>query len=52
MGLYERLLKERADEEQRLGGPLPRMRGLDSKVLVSRLEDALRRSRDTPLPCR
>ena len=40
MGLYERLLVERAEEEQRLGGPLPRMRGLDSKVLVRRLEDA------------
>jgi hypothetical protein len=40
MGLYERLLEERAEEEQRLGGPLPRMRGLDSKVLVRQLEDS------------
>jgi hypothetical protein len=43
MGLYERLLEERVEEEQRLGGPLPRMRGLDSKVLVRRLEDSNRR---------
>jgi hypothetical protein len=43
MGLYERLLEERAEEEQRLGGPLPRMRSLDSKVLVRRLEDPSRR---------
>jgi hypothetical protein len=39
MGLYERLLEERAEEEQRWDVPLPRMRGLDSKVLVRRLED-------------
>ena len=40
MGLYERLLGERAAEEQRRGGPLPSMRGLDSKVMVRRFEDA------------
>ena len=40
MGLYERLLEERAEEEQRRGGPLPRMRGLCSKVLVRRLEES------------
>jgi hypothetical protein len=45
MGLYGRLLEERAEEEQRLGEPLPPMRGLDSKVLVRRLEDAPRRQR-------
>ena len=42
MGLYERLLEERAEEEQRRGERLPKIRGLDSKVLVRRLEDALR----------
>jgi hypothetical protein len=40
MGLYERLLEERAEAEQCQGGPLPPMRGLDSKVLVRWLEDA------------
>ena len=40
MGLYRRLLEERAEEERRRGGPLPRMRGLNSKVLVRRLENA------------
>ena len=39
MGLYERLLKERAEEEQRRGEPLPLMRGLASKVLARWLED-------------
>lgn len=34
MGLYERLLEERAEAERCQGGPLPRMRGLHSKVLV------------------
>jgi hypothetical protein len=43
MGLYERLLEERAEEEQRRGGPSPRMRGLDSKILVRRFENAPRR---------
>jgi hypothetical protein len=43
-GLYERLLEERAEEEQRLGEPLPRIRSLASKILVRRLEDASRRS--------
>lgn len=38
MGLYEQLLKERAEEEGRRGGPLPMMRGLDSKALNRRLE--------------
>ena len=42
MDLYERLLEEQAEEEQRRGEPLPKMRGLDSKVLVRRLEDAPR----------
>ncbi len=41
MGLYERLLKERIKDEQHRGGSLPGMRGLDSKVLVRRIEDAL-----------
>ena len=40
MDLYKRLLEERAEEEQRWGGSLLRMRGLDSKVLVRRLEDS------------
>jgi hypothetical protein len=39
MGLYERLLKERAEVERRRGIPLPGMRGLNSKVLGRRLED-------------
>jgi hypothetical protein len=39
LGLYERLLEERAEEEQRWRDPLPKVRGLDSKVLVRRLED-------------
>ncbi len=43
MGLYERLLEERAEEEQRRGGPLPSMRGLGSKVLVRWLESSPRR---------
>jgi hypothetical protein len=38
MGLYERLLEERAEEERRCGETLPPMRGLSSKVLVRRLE--------------
>lgn len=38
MGLYERLLEERAEEEQRWAGSQLRMRGLDSKVLARRLE--------------
>ena len=37
MGLYARLLEERVEEEHRRGGPLPKMRGLDSKVLARRL---------------
>jgi hypothetical protein len=43
MGLYERLLEERAEEEQRLGRPSRMMRGLDSKVLDRRLEGSNRR---------
>jgi hypothetical protein len=39
MGLYERLLEERAEEEQRRGGPLPQARDLDSKSIARRLED-------------
>jgi hypothetical protein len=45
MGLYERLLEERAAEERHCGEILPPMRGLASKVLVRRLENALRRAR-------
>jgi hypothetical protein len=40
MEVYERLLEERAEEEQRLGEPLPRLRSTDSKIPVRRLEDA------------
>jgi hypothetical protein len=40
--LYKQLLEERAEEERRRGGPLPTMRGLDSKVLVRRIENAPR----------
>ncbi len=40
MGLYKRLLEERAEDEEHQGGTLPRVRGVDSKVLVRRLEDA------------
>lgn len=43
MELYERLIEERAEEEQRLGGPLPKRQSLDSKILVRRFEDAPRR---------
>jgi hypothetical protein len=39
MGLYERLLEERAEEEQQRGGPLPKGCGLESTVLVRRSED-------------
>jgi hypothetical protein len=42
MGLYERLLEVRAEEERRRGEPLRRGHILDSKVLVRRLEDAPR----------
>ncbi len=38
MDLYERLLKERAEEEHRRGGSVPKMGVLGSKVLVRRLE--------------
>ena len=50
MGLYEWPLEERAEEELRLGGALPRMRGLDSKVLVGvwRIRKDLQ---DTPPTC-
>ena len=37
MGLYRRLLEERAEEERYWGGPLPTVRGLGSKVLVRHL---------------
>ena len=43
MGLYERLLEERAEEQRHQGGPLPRMRGLDSKILVRLLKGAAKR---------
>ena len=37
MGLYQKLLQERAEEERLRGGPLHTMRGLDSKVPERRL---------------
>ena len=37
MGLYERLLEERAERERRRGGPLPPRRGSGSKVIDRRL---------------
>jgi hypothetical protein len=40
LGLYERLLEERAEEEQRRGEPLLLMRGLGSKVLGRWLANA------------
>lgn len=40
MGLYERLLQERAEEEERRGGPLLTVRSLDSKVLARWLGSA------------
>ena len=40
MGFYKRLLQERVEEERRRGGPLPGMRGVGSKVLIRRLENA------------
>jgi hypothetical protein len=40
VGLCEHLLKERAEEERRRGGLLPRIRGLGSRALVRRLEDS------------
>ncbi len=39
MGLYERLLEERAEEERR-GRPLGAFYGLDSPALDRRLADA------------
>ena len=33
MGLYERIIEERAEEERRRGGPLGPYRGVDSVVL-------------------
>ena len=50
MGLYEKILAERAAEEQRLGGASPRRRGLDSKVLGRRLEGSMD-LRYAPPPC-
>jgi hypothetical protein len=44
-GIYERLLEERAEEEQHGGESLPKVRDLESKVLVKRLEDSKVRSR-------
>ena len=38
MGLYERLLMEKEEEQRLRGGPLPRIRGLDSRVLDRLLE--------------
>jgi hypothetical protein len=46
MGLYERLLKEKEEEERRRGRPLGAFFGLDSSVLDRRLADA---SKDRPL---
>jgi hypothetical protein len=43
MELYERLLEERAEEEQRRGGPLLKVCDSESMVLVKRLEDTNRR---------
>jgi hypothetical protein len=43
VGLYERLRKERAEEEQCQDRPLLRIRGLDSKVLVRQLQAPGRR---------
>ena len=40
MGLYERLLEQRTEEEQRRGERFVSMRGLNSEVLVRRLEDS------------
>jgi hypothetical protein len=40
MGLYERLLKEKEEEERRRGRPLGAFFGLDSPVLDRRLADA------------
>ena len=37
MGLYEKLLEERAEEERRRGRPLGSFYGLDSPVLDRRL---------------
>jgi hypothetical protein len=37
VGLYERLLGEQVEEEQRQDGQMPTMRGLASQVLVKRL---------------
>jgi hypothetical protein len=37
VGLYERLLEEQVEEEQRQDGQMPTMRGLASQVLVKRL---------------
>jgi hypothetical protein len=38
MGLYERLLEERVEEEQRRGKPLPVRRGLYSEALSRRFK--------------
>jgi hypothetical protein len=43
IGLYEQLLKERVEVEERLGAPLPTKRGLVSKVLARRLEHSKER---------
>ena len=40
MGLYERILEERAEEEKRRGRPLGTLYGLDSPVLDRLLADA------------
>ena len=45
MGLYERLLEERAEGERRRGGPLPPRRGSGSKVIDRRLRNP---SKDRP----
>jgi hypothetical protein len=37
MGLYERLLEERAEGKRRRGGPLPPTRGSGSKVIDTRM---------------
>lgn len=38
MSLYERLLKEKEEEEQRRGRPLGRFRSLDSRVLERKVD--------------
>lgn len=50
MGLCEQLLNERAEEEERRGGPLSMMRGMDSKALNRRWRAVRRSIRRGTLP--